>query len=150
MLSSDYHVLQPSQYSETTAIRLNLIPFRDWIQIDDPAINIHGPFEFATLHNRKTRDRVSIPDWQALAHRQSAFHNPAPVITTDILHLDVTQPLYEQANNHEVETRCQNFLFHMEFNDHTLAEYGTPPLLIPIHPKRTKSILFSQTFLNQQ
>ena len=126
-LSSDYHILQPSQYSETAAKRLHLIPFRDWIQIDDPAINIHGPFEFATLQGRKTRDRIATSDWQALAHRQSAFHNPAPAITADILHLDVTQPLYEQVSNQEVAARCQNFMFHLEFNDQTLADYGTPP-----------------------
>ena len=125
-LSSDYHILQPSQYSETAATRLNLIPFRDWIQIDDPAISIHGPFEFATLQGRKTRDRIATSDWQALAHRQSAFHNPAPAITTDILHLDVTQPLYEQVSNQQVAARCENFMFHLEFNDQTLADYGTP------------------------
>jgi hypothetical protein len=50
-LSVDYHIIQPSQYSEATAKSKWLVPYPEWIHIDDDAIAIHGPFDFAKLSN---------------------------------------------------------------------------------------------------
>jgi hypothetical protein len=80
-LSVDYHIIQPSQYSEATAKSKRLVPYREWIHIDDNAIAIHGPFDFAKLNNRQTRDRVSAEDWLILSELQSLYQNQAPVIT---------------------------------------------------------------------
>jgi hypothetical protein len=39
---------------------------------------IQGPFDFATVNGRKTRDRISQSDWDVLAMHSSMFHNPIP------------------------------------------------------------------------
>jgi hypothetical protein len=39
---------------------------------------IHGPFEFATVPGRKTRDRVDINDWNVLLAKSSMFVNKVP------------------------------------------------------------------------
>ncbi len=37
---------------------------------------IHGPFDFATVNNCKTHDRISKEDWQVLASFSHLFQNP--------------------------------------------------------------------------
>jgi hypothetical protein len=39
---------------------------------------IHGPFDFASINARKTRDRTSQSDWDILSKQTSMFHNPLP------------------------------------------------------------------------
>jgi hypothetical protein len=125
-LSLDYHIiLQPSQYSENTAMSMGLTPYREWVQLDDSSITLHGPFNFATLNNRKTRDRVAKADWLVLQDRESLYHNAAPKLSTRIMHVDISQPSYENIKtDHEVQSRCQSFMFNMEFTDTTLKDFG--------------------------
>ena len=51
---------------------------------------IHGPFNFATVHNRKTRDRIGQEDWQALADHSHMFQNSVPSfdVPTYSIHVD--------------------------------------------------------------
>ena len=124
-ISVDYHIIQPSQYSETVATSKQLTPYREWINIDNPDILLHGPFNFATLNNRKTRDRIADNDWNILAQCQSKYDNFAPKTTNRVMHVDITQPVYEQVhNNTEVSARCRALMFHLEFDDLTLSHYG--------------------------
>jgi hypothetical protein len=110
---------------------MGLVPYREWIQIDDPSITLHGPFNFATLHNRKTRDRVAQQDWLVLQDREKLYNNPAPRLTQRIMSVDISQPTYEIVKNKEVQTRCETFMFNMEFNDTTLRHFGAEPSHIP-------------------
>ena len=121
----DYHIIQPSQYSEATAKSKRLVPYREWIHIDDNAIAIHGPFNFAKLNNRQTRDRVSANDWLILSELQSLYQNQAPSITKRIMHVDITQPIYERVRgDQEVQDRVRTFMFNLELNDETLKNFG--------------------------
>jgi HKD family nuclease len=125
-LSVEYHILQPSQYSEATAASKHLVPYRAWIHIDDSDQAIHGPFEFATLNNRKTRDRVSEQDWLILGGKSALYDNEAPRISERVMQVDITQPIYEQVRgNQEVEDRLLVFMMNMEYNDDTLKDYGS-------------------------
>ena len=51
---------------------------------------IHGPFNFATVHNRKTRDRIKQADWQVLASHSHMFQNSVPSfdVPTYSIHVD--------------------------------------------------------------
>jgi hypothetical protein len=131
-LSTDYHILQPSQYSEDTAKSMGLVPYREWIQIDDSSVTLHGPFNFATLNNRKTRDRISKMDWIVLQDRETLYHNPAPKLTQRIMSVDISQPTYEKIKgNQEVQSRCETFMFNLEFTDTTLSDFGADPKETP-------------------
>jgi hypothetical protein len=124
-ISVDYHILQPSQYSENTARSMGLIPYREWIQVDDPSITLHGPFNFATLNNRKTRDRVAEQDWLVLQDRKALYNNQAPKLSQRIMQVDISQPTYENIKGDpEVQSRCATFMFNLEFKDMTLQDFG--------------------------
>ena len=77
-LSLETHLICPSDTSVDYALRHTLLPFRKWLNITHSDTFIHGPFEFATVRGRKTRDRVSQYDWDVLLRHASMFQNPTP------------------------------------------------------------------------
>jgi hypothetical protein len=63
---------------EDYAIQHKLLPFCKWVNLTHQDMFIHGPFEFATVHHRKTRDRISQHDWDILKAHCNMFHNSLP------------------------------------------------------------------------
>ena len=49
-LSEQYCLLPPTDISLKQTSRKNIVSYREYIQINDPEILIHGPFEFAKLN----------------------------------------------------------------------------------------------------
>jgi hypothetical protein len=72
------HLIKPSDTSEAYARRKNLRPLRQWVNLTHNDTYIHGPFEFASLNGRKTRDRVSLEDWKILVANSSLYDNKPP------------------------------------------------------------------------
>jgi hypothetical protein len=64
------HLIQPSNTSEAHAKRHGLVPFQRWINLTHSDTFIHGPFDFAIVEARKTRDRISQIDWDVLSKNQ--------------------------------------------------------------------------------
>jgi hypothetical protein len=63
--------------------------------------------------------------WLMLSEQKLLYHNQAPRITTRAMHIDITQPIYEQVQgDHDVEGQCQTFMLNIEFNDSTLKNFG--------------------------
>ena len=60
------------------AIRQQLVPFRRWLNLTHSDTYLHGPFDFASVNWRKTRDRISQADWDILACQAHQFHNALP------------------------------------------------------------------------
>ena len=55
---------------------------------------IHGPFNFATINKRKSRDRISQTKWDILKSHCHLYHNP-------LLHFDVpTYSVHVNAGAH--------------------------------------------------
>jgi hypothetical protein len=124
-ISTRYHILQPLQFSERTAKNKDLVPYREWINLSDPAVNLLGPFEFATITNRKTRDRIPGPQWSQLQAQTTKFDNDAPVLRNREMAIDISQPVYETITTDEAAARrCTAFMGHLEVNDETLESYG--------------------------
>jgi hypothetical protein len=149
-LSMNYHILQSSQYSEATAQSMGLVPYRKWMQASDPSVVLHGPFDFATLNHQKTRARVAAKkDWLVLTKQKGLYHNPAPQLSPTIVRVDILQPIYEEvAGDREVQTRCQTLMFHVEFNDKTLRDFGgesPSSSKHPMLPKPPHLFIFSKT-----
>jgi hypothetical protein len=74
----DAHLIAPSDKSEERATRHHLLPIRCWANLTHADTYIHGPFNFATVNGRKTRDRVDMEVWNALAANSSMFCNATP------------------------------------------------------------------------
>jgi hypothetical protein len=76
--STETHLIKPSDSSVNYAQCHKLCPFCKWINLTHLDTFIHGPFEFASVHGRKTRDHVSQVDWDVLKSHLDMFHNPIP------------------------------------------------------------------------
>ena len=57
---SHTHLIRPSDTSEATAARKNLVPFRQWVNLTHKDTYIHGPFEFAAINGRIRPVTVSL------------------------------------------------------------------------------------------
>jgi hypothetical protein len=100
-----------------------LVPYREWLNLSDPTITLWGPFEFATINQRKTRDRVLSTDWSQLQTMQAQYDNQAPVLRNRNLMVDVSQPVYEIiTKDAEISARCTAFMGKLELNDETLTQ----------------------------
>ena len=78
--SANTHLLRPTDSSETYADRHKLLPLRKYINLTHTdTFLIHGPFDFAVINKRKSRDRISQIEWdifktlQSLSQPNSAF-----------------------------------------------------------------------------
>ena len=60
------------------ALRNNLQTLRQWVHLTHEDVYLHGPFDFATVNGRKTRDRVSIDDWKILLSLRDSYHSTPP------------------------------------------------------------------------
>jgi hypothetical protein len=124
-LSTKCFLLQPSEFPPPLAEQRSLVPYREWINLHDSTIYIHGPFNFATLNNRKTRDRISETEWRTLAEKSNQYNNASPEIRQRNIHVNVTQPVFEiHLSNDEVASRTQAFMSTLEFSDSALSAYG--------------------------
>ena len=87
---SDTHLIRPSDTSEVYASRHKLFPFRRYINLTHLDTYIHGPFDFATIHGRKSCDCVDQAEWGILQSHTDMFHNPIPLveIPTYSVHVD--------------------------------------------------------------
>ena len=86
----DCHVVHPSPTSESYANQNNLVPFRQWINLSHESTYIHGPFDFASINGRKTRDRISNDNWEHLYNLSERFVNALPKrdLPTFSVHVD--------------------------------------------------------------
>ncbi len=87
----DAHLISPSEASEDRALRNHLIPVRAWVNLTHADTFIHGPFDFALVRNRKTRDQIDQTAWDAVACRSDSFQNKVPRfdIPTFSVHVDI-------------------------------------------------------------
>ena len=86
----DAHLITPANALEERAAKHHLHPVRCWVNLTHADTYIHGPFGFATVRGRKTRDRVDQECWDALAAKSLMFSNPLPSLTvpTYSIHVD--------------------------------------------------------------
>ena len=75
---ADNHLIMTSNSSDAYAMENNLKNARNYIDVLLEDTFIHGPFNFATGQNQKTRDRIGQEDWQALANHSHMFQNSVP------------------------------------------------------------------------
>ncbi|KAL3803378.1 hypothetical protein HJC23_009342 [Cyclotella cryptica] len=90
LTQSDTHLIRPPDTSEQLAECHNLSPLRQWTTLTQESTYRHGPFEFASIHGQKSRDRVALSDWETLHRHNSMFTNDPPSLElpTYSIHLD--------------------------------------------------------------
>ncbi|KAL3792444.1 hypothetical protein HJC23_001562 [Cyclotella cryptica] len=89
-IQAETHLIRPSDTSEQLAKRHSLVPMRQWVSLTHESTYIHGPFDFATIHGRKIRDRVTETDWRVLISQRGLYTNDPPSLDlpTYSIHVD--------------------------------------------------------------
>jgi hypothetical protein len=75
-LSTDTHLVHSSKTSDDYAKCHHLLPFWNWLNITHHETYIHGPFEFASVRGRKTRDRICQTNSNILQKHTSMLQTP--------------------------------------------------------------------------
>ena len=86
------HLLRPSDTSPAYAISEGLRPFRQWVRLTNGDTYIHGPFDFAVINGRQTRDRIDLSNWKQLHLRASFYSNEAPSLQLPSYSIHLSQP----------------------------------------------------------
>ena len=85
---------------------------------------IHGPFDFAVVKSRKTRDRISEKDWQILIANKTQYDNDAPRFQAHVVNINVNQPIIEMLDKKEVRERILTLNTQLNFDDKDLSALG--------------------------
>eukprot|EP00956_Cyclotella_meneghiniana_P040943 scaffold210020_cov47-Cyclotella_meneghiniana.AAC.2 len=76
----DYQLLRPDSHSAIYAKENQLHPFCQWVNLLHDKVYLHGPFDFATINGRKTKDRINSTDWTQLLAAKPKYDDAAPVL----------------------------------------------------------------------
>ncbi len=82
----------PLETSEAYAHQHQLLPYRKFLNLTHLDTYILGPFNFATIHGRKSCNRIPQSTWAILKSHSDMFHNPIPwfdVPTTPFMSIKV-------------------------------------------------------------
>ena len=110
------HLIKPTENERTYCKENFLAPFRSWINITDDQIYLHGPFDFAKINHRSTKDRISTADWKILQSLSSKYSNQPPIVTTQTsFHIDT--PVNLIYSDPSVQQKVANHNLHAHFND---------------------------------
>jgi hypothetical protein len=84
------HLLRQFDSSKSYACGHNLFPYHSYINLTCADTYIYGPFEFATIHGRKSCNQVCQVHWDILKSRCNMFNNPIPLfdIPSYLVHVD--------------------------------------------------------------
>ena len=75
------NMIRPSSQSESYADAEGLAPFTQWLRMTNADTYIAGPFDFAEINGRKSRDRVPEDKWKLLSKFGHMFNNEVPSIS---------------------------------------------------------------------
>ena len=72
------HLVKPSDISDACTKHHDLIASKQWVTLTHTSTYIHSPFDFASLQNQKTRDRIYADDWTVLYNHHRAMYTKSP------------------------------------------------------------------------
>ncbi len=85
---------------------------------------IHRPLSFSNVHNQKTRDRISVQDWNLLIASRNQYDCAAPQFRRTTIQIATSEQTITLRSEHSVTKRIESFMFHLHFEDETLQTYG--------------------------
>ena len=116
-LHSNFELIKPSNITSKIAKKNNLTSYREWVNVRDEKVILHSPFNFATINDRQTRDKISIRDWTILAHLKQQYDNNPPQLTDVSINLTSwNKPsMIGNNSNKEVNNRIKCFLHNLQY-----------------------------------
>jgi hypothetical protein len=105
--TSQTHLVRPSDTSSTFASRNNLLTLRQWVNLTHEDVYLHGPFDFATVNGRKTKDRVSLADWTTLLGLRNSYDNPPPSLDLPTYSVHIDRGIHTTFHSDAVNAHLQ-------------------------------------------
>ena len=94
--SSSIKFIRPAPEAAAFAKHNNLVQARAWIQLNDPSVFIHGPFEFAIVNGRKSIDKIAEKDWKVLKSNSAKYSDDAPSLAREnLMSFTLFSPFFE-------------------------------------------------------
>ena len=98
--SSNIRFIRPAPEVAAFAEHNNLTPVRFWVQLNNPSIFIHGPFDFAVVNGRKTIDKIIEKDWLVLESNSNKYSDDAPSLARQsLMSFVLFSPYFETIKN---------------------------------------------------
>ena len=85
---------------------------------------IYGTFDFATIDNRKTRDRIVSSECDVLRLNKHKYANEPPKYIDSRVNLCWSKDKIQEIKCEQVAERVTSFITNMHFVDKDLEEYG--------------------------
>ena len=79
-ISHQYHLVSPSKNEHSYCKKHSLVAHQEWTQLYDRATFILGPFDFARIRGRHTKDRVPSSIWTQLHSMNLKTDNNLPSV----------------------------------------------------------------------
>ena len=119
-IHTNFEIIKPSDITQRIAKEQGLVPYREWTNLKDSSILLHGPFDFAVINGRKTRDKIDIKDWKSLANQSGNYDNQPPSLNySSIHHIQWNEADQYEFSDENVAKRVSTFVNNltMEVND---------------------------------
>ena len=107
-LHEQFHLVKPDRNEHTFCKAKNLVPYAEWIYLNNTKTIICGPFEFATIDERKTKDRISEKQINAIIKAKDKYDNDPPVLCSRAMSIHLDTSYYSTHSNKNVDNRIQN------------------------------------------
>eukprot|EP00956_Cyclotella_meneghiniana_P018655 scaffold31221_cov77-Cyclotella_meneghiniana.AAC.1 len=108
----EYHLVRPDNYASVYAKENGLHPFCQWVNLLHESTFIHGPFNFAVINGRQSRDRISTDDWKQLTTCRSKYDNAPPELDTrDFNGIQFSRSYHSTVIDPNVEARVLSACF---------------------------------------
>ena len=107
-LHEQFHLVKPN-INETESCRTNnLIPYAEWIYLNNMKTIICGPFEFATIDKLKTKDRISETQINDIIKAKDKYDNDPSLLCSRAMSIHLDTSYYSTHSNENVDNRIQN------------------------------------------
>ena len=103
------HLIRPSANSESYAVAEGLEPFQLWLRLTNQDTYITGPFDFAEINGKRTRDRVPLSQWRILHKHSAELGNEIPALNLPDYSIHCGQ-FHTSYTESSVEARLEAYL----------------------------------------
>ena len=109
-LHEKFNLIQPSIDEKSYCRKKSLVPYSRWTNLNTSDILLHGPFDFTIVNGRKSKDRISQRDFEALEKKKDTYDNEPPSILIGVSSFHIDTPMHSMHISTSISQRilCLN------------------------------------------
>ena len=116
-LHEKFNLIQPSIDEKSYCRKKSLVPYSRWTNLNTSDILLHGPFDFTVVNGRKSKDRISQRDFEALEKKKDTYDNEPPSILIGVSSFHIDTPMHSMHTSTSISQRilclnAESYLIH--------------------------------------